>query len=155
MRAPFNDLIQISCKKGNLLVIRPHFRPGFWGLRLGHQFSSPQSHLQLHVDALRARPYQRNRQFATGIGGEQRQVRFSSYHSPNYNGQSFEVSRSENFFIHRGKEVLKSEGLVSLVELEAARSLDALPSEAKRGLMKALVLTASSCEDQQVQSLIQ
>jgi len=49
----------------------------------------------------------------------------------------------------KGKEVLKSEGLVSLVELEAARSLDALPSEAKRGLMKALVLTASSCEDQQ------
>ena len=35
-----------------------------------------------------------------------------------------------------------------MVELEAARSLDALPSDAKRGLMKALVLTASSCEDQ-------
>ena len=49
---------------------------------------------------------------------------------------------------YRGKEVLKSEGLVNLVELEAARSLDALPSDAKRGLMKALVLTASSCEDQ-------
>ena len=45
--------------------------------------------------------------------------------------------------------MLKSEGLVNLVELEAARSLDALPSDAKRGLMKALVLTASSCEDQQ------
>ena len=48
----------------------------------------------------------------------------------------------------RGRQVLKSEGLLNLVELEAGSRLDALPSEAKRGLLKALVLTGASCEDQ-------
>lgn len=48
----------------------------------------------------------------------------------------------------KGRQVLKSEGLVSLVELEASNRLDVLPSEAKRGLMKALVLVGIACEDQ-------
>ena len=48
----------------------------------------------------------------------------------------------------RGREVLKAEALVSLVDLEASHRLDMLPSEAKRGLMKSLVLVGSACEDQ-------
>jgi hypothetical protein len=44
--------------------------------------------------------------------------------------------------------MLKSDGLVNLVELESNNHLSALPSVAKRGLTKALVLVGSACEDQ-------
>ena len=43
---------------------------------------------------------------------------------------------------------MKSEGLLGLVELEASHQLSSLPSEAKRGLTKALVLVGAACEDQ-------
>ena len=44
--------------------------------------------------------------------------------------------------------MLKSEGLVRLVELESNDQLSALPSAAKRGIAKALVLAGGACEDQ-------
>ena len=43
---------------------------------------------------------------------------------------------------------MKSEGLANLVGMEANRQLENLPSLARRGLMKALVLVGSACEDQ-------
>ena len=48
----------------------------------------------------------------------------------------------------RGRLVLKSEALVRLVDLESADRLSALPSAAKRGIAKALVLAGGACEDQ-------
>lgn len=44
--------------------------------------------------------------------------------------------------------MLKSEGLVGLVNLESEQRLGSMPSLARRGLMKALVLVGSACEDQ-------
>ena len=48
----------------------------------------------------------------------------------------------------RGREVLKSEGLLGLIELEGSERLSTMPAAAKRGLMKALVLVGYTCEDQ-------
>ena len=56
----------------------------------------------------------------------------------------------DTFVFHdfRGRLVLKSEGLVRLVELESNDQLSSLPSAAKRGIAKALVLAGGACEDQ-------
>ncbi len=53
-----------------------------------------------------------------------------------------------SILLFRGRQVLKSEGIVNLLNLESSQQLTALPSVAKRGLIKALVLVGSACEDQ-------
>ena len=44
--------------------------------------------------------------------------------------------------------MLKSESLLTLIKLSNSPEFSVLPSAAKRGLMKALTLVASACEDQ-------
>ena len=48
----------------------------------------------------------------------------------------------------RGRQVLKSPVLNNLAICVQNQGIDALPSEAKRGLLKALTTVTSSCEDQ-------
>eukprot|EP00094_Tigriopus_californicus_P000138 TCALIF_00134-PA protein Name:"Similar to xpo4 Exportin-4 (Xenopus laevis)" AED:0.05 eAED:0.05 QI:354/0.88/0.9/1/1/1/10/107/1127 len=47
----------------------------------------------------------------------------------------------------KGRQILKSEGLLKLIELETSDRLGSMPSTAQRGLLKALVLVGSACED--------
>ena len=48
----------------------------------------------------------------------------------------------------RGRQVLKSPVFNNLSSCVASNAMDTLPSEANRGLMKALIIVGSSCEDQ-------
>ena len=48
----------------------------------------------------------------------------------------------------RGRQVLKSPIFANLSSCVQSNAMDSLPSEANRGLVKALVIVGSSCEDQ-------
>ena len=48
----------------------------------------------------------------------------------------------------RGRQVLKSPIFANLSSCVQSNAMDSLPSEANRGLMKALITVGSSCEDQ-------
>ena len=52
----------------------------------------------------------------------------------------------------RGRQVLKSPIFSNLSSCVASNAMDTLPSEANRGLMKALIIVGSSCEDSEAKN---